>query len=568
MRPLGPAGPATWLRRVLTTDGRSAVVVTAGNVASRLTGLLRVVVVGVVLGTTFLGNTYQGANLVSNVLFELLMAGMLASVLVPPLARSIARGCRADAERLAGAVLGIALAAAAVVSIAGILGRPWIMRALTVTVEDPGIRRQQIATGSYLLVLLLPQVILYAAGSVVTAFLHSDRRFAAAAFAPVANNLAVVATMAGFWALVGGGRPTLDLSAGQRLLLGGGTTAGVAAMTAVPWIALRRRGVALRPRWDPRTTEMSSLVRAGAWAACGLALFQLLVVTTLVLANRVEGAVVAYHIAFQAFLLPFALLAHPVMTAVYPRLAATVAATGTDDGGGVTPQDALGGPSTAQTAAAGARVLLFLLVPASAITALLGPGIARVIELGAIDAAGVELVGRLVSAYSLGLVGYAGLHYLTRAFYAVGDARTPAVVMGGVAGGGSLLMVAGYTVAGHMATAGSSRVVAVAAAHSAACLAGAGAMLVLWHRRVGSAGGSSVAVSGGRCLVASVPATVSAWAVIAPFGNDGEIVTLASVMIAGALAAWVYWFTHRVLDSPELEATRSWLWRRAPAARA
>ena len=58
--------------------------VTAGNVVSRATGLLRVLAIGGALGTTFLGNVYQTANLVSNLLFELLAAGMLSSVLVPP----------------------------------------------------------------------------------------------------------------------------------------------------------------------------------------------------------------------------------------------------------------------------------------------------------------------------------------------------------------------------------------------------------------------------------------------------------------------------------------------------
>ena len=61
---------------------RSTAVITAGNVASRLTGFVRVIAIGAALGTTFLGNTYQTANLVSNILFELLAAGLLSSILV------------------------------------------------------------------------------------------------------------------------------------------------------------------------------------------------------------------------------------------------------------------------------------------------------------------------------------------------------------------------------------------------------------------------------------------------------------------------------------------------------
>ncbi|MGH9265834.1 MAG: lipid II flippase MurJ, partial [Acidimicrobiales bacterium] len=161
--------------------------VTAGNVAARVTGLLRVVAVGGALGTTYLGNTYQTANLVSNLLFELLAAGILSSVLVPPFVALLDGGRREDAERLAGAVLGVALAVLGAVTLLGLLVRPWIMRLLTVAVADEAVREAEVRLGGFLLWLFLPQVLFYAVSSVATAVLHGARRFAAAAFAPVAN---------------------------------------------------------------------------------------------------------------------------------------------------------------------------------------------------------------------------------------------------------------------------------------------------------------------------------------------------------------------------------------------
>ncbi len=95
--------------------------VTAGNLAARITGLLRVVAVGGALGTTYLGNTYQTANLVSNLLFELLAAGILSSVMVPPFVALLDGGRREEAERLAGAVLGVALVALGAVTALGLL---------------------------------------------------------------------------------------------------------------------------------------------------------------------------------------------------------------------------------------------------------------------------------------------------------------------------------------------------------------------------------------------------------------------------------------------------------------
>ena len=213
--------------------------VTIGNVAARVTGLLRVVAVGGALGTTYLGNTYQTANLVSNLLFELLAAGILSSVLVPPFVALLDEGRREDAERRAGAVLGVALAVLGAVTVVGLLARPWIMRALTVAVSDAGVRDAEIRLGGFLLWVFVPQVLFYAISSVATAVLHGSRRFAAAAFAPVANNLVVIATMVAFAVLAGGERG-LDLPLSHRLVLALGTTAGVVAMAAVPVLAVRR----------------------------------------------------------------------------------------------------------------------------------------------------------------------------------------------------------------------------------------------------------------------------------------------------------------------------------------
>ncbi|HWC10380.1 MAG TPA: lipid II flippase MurJ, partial [Acidimicrobiales bacterium] len=345
--------------------------ITAGNVASRVTGLLRVVAVAGALGTTFLGNTYQTANLVSNILFELLAAGLLSSVLVPPFVALLDAGRRDEAERVAGSLLGVALVALGAITLAGILGRSWIMRALTVAVSDAGVRAQEVRLGSFLLVLFLPQVLLYAVGAVATALLHGDRRFTAPAFAPVANNVVVIATMAVFWGMRRdgtAGAAGLELSGAERLVLAVGTTAGVAAMTLVAVVAAWRAGLRVRPRWDPGHAGLRDLARSGAWAAGYLALNQALVATTLVLANRVEGGVVAYQIAFTVFLLPFALFAHPTVTAVYPRLAADAAARRWRD--------------FARGLGVSSSALVFLLAPAAALTVALARPALALLRMG------------------------------------------------------------------------------------------------------------------------------------------------------------------------------------------
>ncbi|HEX2023514.1 MAG TPA: lipid II flippase MurJ [Acidimicrobiales bacterium] len=520
---------------------RAAAQITAGNVASRVTGLLRVLAVAGALGTTFLGNTYQTANLVSNVLFELLAAGLLSSVLVPPFVRLLDEARNDEAGDVAGAILGVALVGLGAVVVLGLLGRGLIMRALTVAVDDPMVRAREVRLGSFLLLLFLPQVLLYAVGAVTTALLHGARRFRAAALAPVANNLIVVATMGLFWLLrrgdeAGAGVTGLDLPLSQRLVLAVGTTAGVAAMTLVPLVDAWRAGLRVRPRWDPRHPGLRGLGRAGAWGAAYLAFSQVLVATTLVLANRVEGGVVAYHLAFTVFLLPHAVLANPAITAVYPRLAAEAAARRWR--------------AFSDAVAGWGGIVVFLAVPAAAALVALARPALSLLRLGSLDAGGAALVADVLAAYALGLVGYSGFHLLTRASYAAGDTRSPAIVNLGVAAVGSALMVVLFALAS-----GGERVIVLGLAHSFAMLGGAAALLVVVRRRVGQpcfALGSLV-----RGLGAGVAAGVAARLVADRLPAGGRPSATLALFLGGAVAAAVYLGVQAWLRAPEIRQLRS-----------
>jgi putative peptidoglycan lipid II flippase len=514
---------------------RSTASITVGNVASRVTGFVRVLAVGAALGTTFLGNTYQTSNLVSNILFELLAAGLLSSVLVPTFVGLVDGGRRDEAEHVAGAVLGVCLVALGAVLAAGIVLRPWVMRVLTVAVSDSGVRRQEVALGAFFLWFFLPQLLLYAAGAVATALLHGARRFAAPAFAPVANNVVVIGTMVAFWVLHGSHRG-LDLSLGERLVLALGTTAGVVAMTAVPLVAAWRAGLRLRPRWDPRHPGVRALARPGAWAAGYLALNQLLIAVTLVLANRVAGGVVAYQIAYTFFLLPYAVLAQPIMTTLFPRLSSDALA------------DRWQRFST--TLGDGVRLIAFLVLPATALMAALARPALQVMQLGALDSAGARLVARVVAAYALGLIGWSALQLLTRASYAARDTRTPTLVAAGVTAVGSGLMLWWF-----WRSTGDGRVVVLGLAHSTAMVAGAIALLVLLGRRVHHAfpvGGSLL-----RSLVCAAAAYGTARLVADVLPSASRQGAALTVVVGGVLAVLVYAGLQWAVRAPEFRGIAS-----------
>lgn len=499
------------------------------NLVSRITGFLRVLATGAALGATFLGNTYQSANLVSNILFELLAAGILSSVLVPTFVRHLAGGDRGGASGLAGAVLGLLGLVLGPIVLLGVLAGEPIMRLVTITVDNPALREQEIVLGAFFLWFFLPQILLYALGAVSTGLLHADHRFAAPAIAPVLNNLVVTVTMVLFW-IVRDEAPTLELPLGQKLLLALGTTSGVLAMTLAPVVAARRSGFVLRPSLRAHRDELAAMAGRGAWAAGHLGLTQALLAVTLVLANRVEGGAVAYQIAFTFFLLPYALVCNPILTTLFPRLADDAhhddrAAFATHLGRGL-------------------NQLGFLVLPASVLLVVVSRPLVEVLAFGALSA-NPELVARTLAGYAVGLIGYSAFQLLTRASYADEDTRTPTVVNFAMTASGAALMLWWSS-----AAESTDRVASLGLAHSVVQLGGALALLVVVSRR--TPGGLGVRVPMARALSASLCAGVAAWLLIENLDLHGRIGAGVTTAMAGLAGITIYVGVQFALGSPEL----------------
>jgi putative peptidoglycan lipid II flippase len=516
------------------TLARATLVVSSLNLASRVTGLGRVIAMSAALGATALGDTYQAANLTSNILFELLAGGVLSAALVPTFVRLIDRGRRGEAARLAAALLSAALVVLAVVVAVALLAAPLIMGLLTAGVSDDALRDAQIELGTFLLWFFLPQVLLYAVGAVSTALLHADRRFVAAAVAPVFNNVMVIGAMITFWAMRGGDAG-LDLELAEKLVLASGATLGVLAMTVVPLVAAWRAGLGLRPRWSIRDPQVRQLAASGAWAAGHLGLAQVFTLVTLVVANEVTGGVVAYHVAYTLLLLPYALLANPLTTTLFPRLSAAVAAGRTEQ--------------VASELAWGLRMLAFVLVPVSFVLAALARPLLEVLRLGNLDVAGADLVAAATAAYLVGLVGYASFFLVTRAYYALGDTRTPTVVNLATVSVGSIVLIVGGA-----AVSGTGLLVFLGVAHALVVTIGAAILVVGIRRRLG-------ALPLGRALPRDVligaVAGAVAWLVAEGIGHDGRLAAMVALVVGGLAGMVVYAAAQALVGADELRRLRS-----------
>jgi putative peptidoglycan lipid II flippase len=489
------------------------------TLVSRLTGLVRVLVVAAVLGTTFLGNTFQSANSVSNLVFELFAAGALQAAMIPTLVELSARGDDAEAAHVAGSLLGLAIAVLGAVAAAGMVAAPWIMRALVAGVEAPDVRAAQVRLGTTLLWFFLPQVVLYAAGAVATGVLNAQGRFALPVAAPIANNVVVVAACAMFWRLRDGAPPGLDLTGAQTVVLGLGATLGVLALSAIPLVAVVRSGFSLRPRIDLAHPGVRRVLGRGGWAALFLVGTQALLGVVLVLANGVEGGVVVYQVAYTLFLVPHALFTMSVLTALFPSLARFAAAA--DPAG------------YARAVAAGLATIAFVVLPAAAaLVALAGP-LTRVLLFGESASAATSVAAALI-AFAPGLAGYGAFVFLARALDARGDTRTAALVHLAV-----VAVAAAAMVVLAPAVDGSGRVVVLAGVHSGAYLVGAA---VLGTRVGATLPPDRPAVA--RPLAVGAAAAVAAggamWGAQQPFDLTGRGSSVVAVAVAGGLGLAVY----------------------------
>lgn len=478
---------------------------------SRLVGFVRVLVIAAVLGTTYLGNAFQSANSLSNVLFELLAAGALSAVLVPVFVELLDRGDQRGAEHVAGAVLGAALLVLGVLSAIGIVAAPALARVLTAGVPaDVADKQRELTT--FLLRFFIPQVLLYAAGTVATAVLHARRRFALAAAAPIGNTLVMVAALLALRAATDE-NPSFDLGGGERALLVVAGTGGVLAFVGLLLVTCAASGFRLRPRWPSREPRVVDALRHSGWGAALHTGSGMLLGGAIIAGAAVEGGVVAYQVAYVFFLAPYAVLAQPIHTTILPELVGERARP-----------DAF----AASVRWAMQRMAL-LVVPVSAgLMALAGVGL-RAVTFGETGMDGASLIATALVALAIGLFPYGAFLLLARAFYALGDSRTPAI-----ASVTSALAGVGVMLAGALVAEGEARVALLGGGHSAAFAIGAIWLGVLLTRRIGT---SIVPAGAVRVLTISVVAGLVAWRVAeAVVGDDTSRVgaLLASVAGGGA----------------------------------
>ena len=451
--------------------GRAAVMIGVITVLARVVGFGRQVVFAHTVGTTCLGTAYTTANMVPNIIYDIVLGGALSSVVVPVLAGP-AGAAGAEARRIASALLTwTVLLLVPVSAVLALAAHPIVSALLTGATGCP--REPLTGVAARMLIVFAPQVLLYGLAVVLYGILQSHRRFGAPALAPLLSSLVVIGAYAAFGEVGGAYVNRLsELPPTAEYLLSGGTTLGVLALVVTALIPAWRLGVSSRPalRFPP---GVGPRVRRLALAGVATLVAQdASVAVVIVLANRFggSGALVIYGFAWAVFVVPFAVLAVPIATSAFPELSMHDAGVG----------DIAGGGGFNLTAAASTRAVIVASWLGAAVLIGAREPIARVFEPQFPAAAAVLALA--LAAFAPGLISYGLSANLSRVLYARRRNRAPALA---IAGGWLLVIVANAAIVPFVPA---SRVVPVLGLGSTFGLTVSGiALLVLVRRECGPA---------------------------------------------------------------------------------
>jgi len=392
---------------------RASAVMALGIGLSRFTGLLRIAAVTAAIGVVEgrLADAYNLANAVPLLVYELMLGGIMTSVVVPVMVELIEED-RDRAWRMATALINLALIGLTLVTIIGIAAAPWIAQfysgRMGGTEGDP---ETEVIT--LLLRLLIPQIIFFGLAGITAGILNSHRRFAVPMYTPILNNVAVVVVFVAFHSAFG----KADLNAGTRQLtiMGLGTTFGVALMAFAQLPFLRELG-RYRANVSVPWPLLKKIVRLSAYIFGYVLVSQVGYLFMQWLASTEQGGYSAFVVAYTFFLVPISLVGYSISTALLPDMSTHATHERWTEF-----RDRL---------SVGVRVNLFLLLPAAVGYLVLGQEVLRVLLLnGVMTTQSVDLIWHVLALMILGLPQAAIFSAFVRAFYAIQDARSPFLIV-------------------------------------------------------------------------------------------------------------------------------------------
>jgi putative peptidoglycan lipid II flippase len=495
---------------------RNSAIMAVGSLVSRGTGFLRTAVMAAALGGAAVGNAYTTAQVFPGMIYELLIGGIMSSVLVPMLVR--ARKQEPDqGQAFAQRLLTLSLIVLGITAVLATLCAPLLAIAYAGKAAES--TQNVVKMLSYL---MLPTIFFYGLSGLCGAILNSRHSFAAPMWTPILNNLVVIATGVYYMATFGTGliEPE-EMTRGRILLLGGGFLLGIITQAVGLLPALRRSGYRWRMRTDFRKLGLRHLGRVGGWMFCYVIVNQLALLVLFRLLNT-EGTgagPMVYNNIFLLLMMAHGIVAVSVITALLPRMSAAAV-----DGRARDIADDLG---------RGARMVTVLLAPIAVAYAVLALPIAiALFEHGAFNRhASLASQGVLIVA-GLTLVPMSVSQLFNFSYYSMQDTKTPALINLPVVSLRLSVQLAWFA-SFALTTAAVGMMVGNGLSFVAAGLLSA----MLIRRRIGQIGARSFVNTLGKVLIAAIAAAIAGLLTLKLLdaGRDMSHATAWLALIVGGL---------------------------------
>ncbi|GAA2833147.1 murein biosynthesis integral membrane protein MurJ [Kribbella solani] len=542
---------------------RSAAVMAAGTVLSRLLGFIRIALLAAAIGTALRGDIFTAANTIPNSLYILLAGGVFNTVLVPQLVRAI-KNHDDGGQDFTNRILTFGFVVLAVVTVGCVLLAPAIAELyLPKELHDPS-RVAEKANLVMFVRLCLPQIFFYGAFVLVGQVLNARRRFGPMMWAPIANNIVACGSIVIFLLIyrVGDNPPTY--SHGEELLLGLGHTLGIAVQLLVLLPYLRASGHRYRVKFGLRGTGLGHTARLGLWTVLFVAVNQvtLVVVTQLAIAGSAsedpgaKAGLFAYSTAMLIILVPHGIVTVSLATAALPQMSALAA-----EGDVV---------EVAQISARSIRQTLAIVVPAAAAMVAFAYPIVTLIAGYGSGRNNLTLMSYTLMTLALGIVPFTIQYFQLRTFYAFEDTRTPFFLQCVIAGTNIAAAVIGVRVLLNQEDLRFSGVV-LGGAYALAYLVAVLVSRPVLRRRVPRVPGSGIGLPLLAMVIAAVAGAgagkVVLWILSLAVNWSGPLGAILELAIAAAVMLPVYAGISRVLRIHEVNDVVSMVTSKLPIGR-
>lgn len=391
---------------------RASAIMASGTVVSRLLGIVKVIILAYAIGQvgSVSGDAYANGNMLPNLLYTMLLGGMLNAVLVPQIVKA-AKKADGGAGYINKLVTFVAVSLTAL-TVVVMLITPWLVTIYTLK-WDADQRGLAIAFAYW----CMPQIVFFGIYAVLGEVLNAKSVFGPSTWAPVLNNIVAIAGFGVFIFMFGadplGQRSVGDWNSTSIAVLAGSATLGIASQAFILLAFWRKAGIHFKPDFKWRGMGLADTGKIAGWTLGALLVTNLGAIVTQNVLNGASGegpAAIALDTAWTIYIMPHSVITISIATAYFTRLSESSHAG--DMQGFI------------RDFSSAVRQVMLILMLAAVMVFALAPFVSRVVNLGA-SIEQVDQFSLVLRAYLVSLPAFSFLFVVQRAFYATSDTRTP-----------------------------------------------------------------------------------------------------------------------------------------------